>query len=236
MRHDRWLRCLLLAALAAAGTARAGRAQERPQEFRETNTEILAMGLPKWLDLHGGGSLADSEALWAYRNALKWRNDRLMARVSPDLRRRIQRLRPLLVRYAQDMYEISLYEAGGGTIWSGVHGEALVDSEETLYALLGGRVEPARPLVVSAVTKVLDELQADVDGPPDPDVPLDPQSARAALASARATFRRILKIAATLDRKGSDQILAFCADYPVTMGEDGPTPLRVPDTPPPPLR
>jgi hypothetical protein len=231
----RWLRCLLLAALTVSGTARNGWTEEQPPKFGKTNSEILALGVGEWVQLHGGGSYSDWEALATYRSAQRWRNDRLAARVSPDLRRRVNRLRPLLVRYTKNMHDISLYLAGGGTIWSGVEGENLVDSEETIYALLGGKAEPARPLVVSTVAKVLDALQADVDAPPDAplkedDPYADPLPARAALASARAAFSRIVKIAATFDRKGSDRILAFCADLAIVMDDDGPAPYRVPET------
>lgn len=213
MRNSPWLRCLLLAALAAAGTVR-GRAEEFPQKFGKTNAEILAMGVDQWLELHGGGTSSQWEALAAYRSALRWRNDHLAARVSPGLRRRVDALRPLLARFAEDLHSISSYLAGGGTIWIEVEGRALVDSEETLYALLGGKVEPARPLVVSAVTKELDALEkaiADASGD-DSSPRADRPSALAALASIRATFDRSVKITATFDRQGSDRILAFYLD------------------------
>jgi hypothetical protein len=79
-----------------------------------------------------------SEGMAAYRDALRWRNDRLSARASTTLRKRVADLRPMLVEYTGHMMSLGSYMTGGGTIWSNIHAGTLSHSEETLYALLSG--------------------------------------------------------------------------------------------------
>src|SRR6187549_2455934 len=121
MKNVRFLPLLLALAAMAAPL----RAEEGPRKFGKSNAQILAMGFDKWMDFQGaraGMSTAGmSEGMSAYRDALRWRNDRLAAKASPALRKRVADLRPLLVDYTGDLMEVGSYMSGGGTIWSNIH-------------------------------------------------------------------------------------------------------------------
>lgn len=209
------LRCLPLF-LAIAVVAVAARAEEYPRKFGKSNTQILAMGFDKWMDFQGargGQSTAGmSEGMAAYRSALRWRNDRLSAKASPTLRKRIAELRRLLVDYTGHMLSLGAYMTGGGTIWSNIHAATLKETEETLYALLSAKAIPEEPLTTGKVKRRFDSLAQDIElhSKESYNTPERTAGARRDLESARAAFTKISAVAARLDRSGSDHILAFC--------------------------
>jgi hypothetical protein len=192
------------------------RAEEYPRRFGKTDAQILAMGRDRWMEFQGeraGQSTADmSEGMVAYRNALRRRNDRLSARASPTLRRRVAELRPLLADYTGRLMSLGAYMTGGGTVWSNIHAGALSDSEDTLYALLSGRSTPAKAYTTGMVKRRLDRLAEDVtkQSGESYNTPEKTAEARKDLAAARAVFGKIAGAAGKFDRKGSDHILAFC--------------------------
>lgn len=208
-----------LAALAAVHlSALPARAEEHPT-YGKTYAQILKMGDSTWMDYHagksGGSSTAEiNEAMGIYRLALRWRNDRLAPRAPASVRTNVAKLRPLLGSFVNSMNDVGFYNSGGGTIWSNIGASAHAGAEETLYHLLGGPGRRGAPLKTGAVYRALDRLPARMDEARKdfPATPEQRQDALKSLSDGRATFDKIVKIAARLDRRGSDEVLGFCLE------------------------
>jgi len=213
----------LLAAGAALAFGRAPAAAEGPRRFGKSHAQIVEMGLEKWMEFQGSkagqSTAAMNEGMSAYREALRWRNDRLAPRAPRALRGRVAALRPLLVSFTADMMQAGYYVAGGGTIWSNFHAATLVESEETLHRLLTGAGPAAQPRTTGEVLRALATLEKNVKDTDYPERDEDRRAATRAVARARETFRKISAQAGGMDRKRSDHVLDFCLDA-VTMGDD----------------
>lgn len=210
---------LLLVLLAVAGAApRTAAEEEYPRRFGKSEKQILAMGLERWMEYQGGkagqSTAAMNEGMAAYRQALRSRNDRLARKATSRLRNQVAALRPLLERFTQSTVEIGSFITGGGTLWSLVHSDALVDAETTLYGLLGGRIPPAKRHTTGEVQRALNALEPDIAAAAR-EMPARSEehlAALKALARARSEFRAIAAVAAGMDRSRSDRVLGFCLE------------------------
>ena len=205
-------------------------AEQRPRRFGKSHAQILAMGVERWMDFQGakaGQSTAGmTEGMMAYRDALRWRNDRLATKAPAARRADVAKLRPLLVRYTDGMMTVGHYMTGGGTIWSNIHAGALSDSEEVLYHLLAGGGKAPHPTTTGPILRQLAALEQDMA-----DVAKERNTTkaeldyvRADLKKARTAFTGITQIAARFDRRRSDRVLDFCLDMAETAagGERAP--------------
>jgi hypothetical protein len=189
-------------------------AGDGPRRFGKTDTQILAMGREKWGDFHAGkaghSTAAMNEGQAAWREVCRRRNDRLAAAARRDLRGRVTALRPLLVRFTDDMMAAGSYITGGGTIWSTIHSAALADSEEVLHAILGGKEPAAKPTTSGEVLRAWTQLQQAVKKADFPERGEARRGAERAVTRSRETFRLIVAQCKGLSRRSSDQVLAFC--------------------------
>jgi hypothetical protein len=214
----------------AASTIAAGPAlgdDDQPDTFGKTDAEILAMGRSAWFDYYtaperGGDSTAGmTQAYGLYADAAGRRNDAL------PQQHHAAELRKLLDDFGEQSIDLASNFTGGGTMWIPEYAAADCDVEDALYALLGGGAAPAPATTTGQVQRDFAKLehairdeQANRDAAPY----FKYGEARASLAALRADFKRIAALAATLDRAGSDQVLAFCHTWATTgleLGEEG---------------
>lgn len=203
--------CLLSVPLSNPAGANAS-----PRLYGKTHPQILAMGEVRWLEYQtkqSGGSTADiSEAYYAYRAALRWRNDQLAAKAPKARRREVATLRQLLIRFANDMEMVRIFNTGGGSLWSNIHAQFLSASEGTIYRLLGGRGATPKPhrtgevlRALTAAEKALEKNRHEFTNTDD-----SYKYARESVAKARSTFKAIAKLAARWPRSASDETLEYC--------------------------
>lgn len=190
--------------------------QDLKETHGKTNAQILAMGYDKWYGFYtrieGESTLGMSSAAILYAGALAWRNDEIIAKQGPVKQSQSKRLRELFDKFSDDMNDVGRALTGGGTIWTTIGASAQVDVEETLYALLGGRMKAAPALFTSKVNKELDLLGKDVDAMDESLVPagFKKSDVIAQVAHAKDLFKEIVKFAKYRSRADSDRILSFC--------------------------
>lgn len=193
-----------------------GFAQSAPRTFGKTDAEILKMGYAGWMEFHGkraGETTTDLvEGTDVYRRVLERRNNRLIAKLAPSKGAEMRRLRQRALDYSLSLNEVAYLESGGGTMFRLSGASLTVETEEMLYALLGGKAEPAPRRVVSDVTKALDGVDRLIQAvSKEKDrTPLEMQNMREALARARSAWSDIRRLAAKQNRADSDRILQFC--------------------------
>jgi len=188
--------------------------------YGKSEAQVLAMGQDGWdayYESRGGNSTAAMVQMNAiFGEAAEHRNQRLEARVSARLRREAEDLRKLLGDYGNAAANAGSELDGGGTMWAVVGAQIEPDTEAVLFALLGGKMPKARPMVVSEVVKQLDGLAGQIasDAKDKSDNPtFDVVVAKQALAAMRRSFARICGTAKRLKRTDSDRVLGFCREY-----------------------
>lgn len=201
-------------------------AQDLKETHGKTHSQILAMGYDKWYDFYTGKEGETTQGMaragYTFAESLKWRNLQLEAKKPAKFRAQIKTLRTQFDKLGTA--SISIYRAlsGGGTLWQLTYSTDAMNQEETLYALLGGKVKPSKPQVVSKVTKEIAALKAAVKSP---DPTWSHEFPRAEtnkyLADIDSSWKQILAIAKTLDRPKSDHILAYCVSAIKDYGEQG---------------
>ena len=178
---------------------------------------MLAMGRQKWNDFYMAKA-GNSTASMTYGNQLfgdaaRHRNDALHA--SLNLRASVARLREQMTKYASAAVEIGRNLDGGGTMWTPIAANIEADTELVLFGFLGGKVAPAKHVVVSTVSKRLDMLSATIASThADKDATFFRYNdARRDLTTVRSAFTELVALAKHLTRAKSDAVLVFCVQY-----------------------
>lgn len=101
------------------------------------------MGAEKWMEFFykrsGGMSTSETnEALDAYRSAVAWRNDGLMAK-SSKLKALVLPMRVPLHNLVNDSMQLTYVMSGGGSMYSNIAASLHVTAEEMLYDVLRSR-------------------------------------------------------------------------------------------------
>jgi hypothetical protein len=205
----------LLCFLAAIGIAQA---QDLKETYGKTNAQILAMGYDKWYDFFtskaGETTQGMAQTGYKYAAALRWRNNGLEAKLPAARRKTISRLRTAIDDFGTSVIQVERALNGGGTLWFITFSSNAMDVEQTIYGLVGGKVKPAKPIVVSMVTKELATLESEFKAA-SPDAwkfEFRKEDTAKRLATAKKSFEIIVNIAKTLDRAKSDLLLTYCRD------------------------
>lgn len=201
-------------------------AQDLKETHGKTHAQILAMGYDKWYDFYTGkeGETTQgmSRASYTFAESLKWRNLRLEAKKPAKFRSQIKTLRIQFDKLGTASISVHRALTGGGTLWQLTYSSDAMNQEETLYALLGGKVKPSKPQVVSNVTKAIAALRAAVNSPePTWSNEFPKAETKKYLADIDSAWKQILAIAKTLDRAKSDHILSYCVSAIKDYGEQG---------------
>lgn len=202
-------------------------AQDLKETHGKTHSQILAMGYDKWYDFYtskeGETTQGMARAGYTFAESLKWRNLQLEAKKPAKFRAQIKTLRNQFDKLGTA--SISIYRAlsGGGTLWQLTYSTDAMNQEETLYALLGGKVKPSKAQVISNVTKEIAALKSAIGKSPDSTWSTEFPKAEINkfLADIDSSWKQILAIAKTLDRPKSDHILSYCISAIKDYGEQG---------------
>lgn len=202
-------------------------AQDLKETYGKSHSQILAMGYSKWYDHFtanaGETTYGMSRASYFYAESLKWRNQTLEKKQPVRLRTQIATLRSQFDKFGTA--SISVYRAlsGGGTLWQLTYASDSMNREETIYALLGGKVKPSKPQVVSNVSKEISSLKVAVAKSPSSTWTTEFPKAdtQKRLAEIDASWKQILAIAKTMDRRKSDHILSYCVSAIRDYGMQG---------------
>jgi hypothetical protein len=212
----------LLLTLVMLGTLAVAQPIPADVRYGKSEAQMLEMGREKWFDFycsqagHSTAAMADAERYYA--QALRNRNAKLIANRPTVQKQRIEALRKHMETFAFHMVDVGRSFSGGGTIWVNIAAGAPVDIEEVVYGLMGGKVGPAPKRVVSDVTKRLDAVSVQMnvyksDLEDFKDSGMGYNFAKSALLKARQEFEKIRQIAAKLERRHSDFVLEYCADW-----------------------
>lgn len=184
----------------------------------KSESQVLAMGYTKWMELHGKTHGESTAALsggsMIYAQCLRNRNDALASK-SATQKARIDKLRPLMKDFTDQVFHVGYYYSGGGTMWNIFWSGGRVTEEETLYAILTGKGPTVPARVVSDGTGKLDVLSASLTARK-ADIEMYESevntyaSAVDALKKARETYAKMMDVAKSLDRKSSDRLIEFC--------------------------
>jgi hypothetical protein len=191
------------------------RAEDDPK-YGKSYAQILTMGYDRWMEFQGGqaggSTAAMSSGSRVYRDALKWRNDRLLPKAPAPLRRSVARLRPEMNGCAGDTSEVGYFLTGGGTLWILHDAGSAVQVEQTLHGLLGAGIKAAPAATTGKVwreweklRKATDEVSKESFAKAD-----DYERARKAVIRLKSRITAVIGEAGKLDRKGSDRLLDFC--------------------------
>lgn len=201
-------------------------AQDLKETHGKTHAQILAMGYDKWYDFYTGKEGETTQGMaragYTFAESLKWRNFQLEAKKSAKFRAQVKTLRTQFDKLGTASISTHRALTGGGTLWQLTYSSDAVNREETIYALLGGKVKPSKPQVVSSVTKEIAALKAAVKSP-EPTWSNEFPKAETIeyVADLESAWKQILAIAKTLDRAKSDIILSYCISAIKDYGEQG---------------
>jgi hypothetical protein len=198
-------------------------AQDGPSPHGKTDTEILAMGQPAWIEFYtnevDGSNAGLGRANTLYAGAMRRRND-----ARPQFEDAAE-LRDLLNAFGQISVDIASNAHGLGTFWGPRYCEMACDVEGVLYGLLGGEMPPVEPAMTGLVERDLAWLAKQIKtAVTKPDTPLANYGlALSDLDAQRKAWRKIKRLAAKLDRTGSDRVLRFCDTWAnsITLMNEG---------------
>jgi len=184
-------------------------------QYGKSEREIVAMGRNRWTDYHaeraGQTTVAMVEGQIVWYNALTSRNNELLARRTPESRRKLLELDRWLEKFRLASLQAGMAYSGGGTMWQIFGASALADRADLMHSLLTGTGTPGKPYKVSEGSKAIGELRSLIQrARSEGDSYRDLDEASRHAAKMGEIYPRIVRIAATMPRKSSDLILEFC--------------------------
>lgn len=195
-----------------------------PRNFGKSDAQILAMSSDAWMAFYGkmaGESNAGMiEGLTCYGNALGRRNVSAIKRKPAADQTKLNELRAKLTAYAGDIAALAYYLNGGGSMFSVFGANWVMESEAAMWRVLGhGPTSPA--MVVSMAKSEFDKLPGRMAAAAKAGMELyDPTQSKKAYDAAKLGFDSIIRIAATMPRAASDQILKFLKDCTQLASKD----------------
>ncbi len=185
------------------------------KNYGMTQVQIDAMGADRWLihcEMREGKPLPEYEIraqVYQSAEATKAMNKLRIAKLPASVRPYYTVLATELETYAVKIVEAEEAVAGGGTLYLISYAGSQARAAEAVKALITNKFKAQRPHVVSDVLRELALLDAEVKAS-DPDF-AKVDTAKRAMADARACFTRITKLLAKRPRAESDFVLEFVA-------------------------
>ncbi len=184
--------------------------------YGKSEAQILAMGQDKWEKFYsakaGNSTMAMSEMKDIFGEAAKHRNDKLIAKASPAVRKRMKTLRNYMNDLAQSAVDVAYNISGGGTMWAPVSAGIAGDLELTLYPLLVGKGKAPSHVSATAVPAELEKVRkamVSAHGTPG----FDLKRSMVGYGRMRVKYFEISRLLKNRPRSESDRVLGFCRTY-----------------------